>query len=85
MVAGGLLGLLGIGSLLIHVPYATIAPGSARPVNPLVAVTGHEVYKPKGNVLSGGNLTGVYGSNDKPDTTLNLASFSGSVRLRKKP
>ena len=41
--------------------------------------------KPKGNVLSGGNLTGVYGSNDKPDTTLNLASFSGSVRLRKKP
>jgi PDZ domain-containing protein len=51
VIAGGLLGLLGIASLLIHVPYATIAPGSARPVNPLVAVTGHEVYKPKGNVL----------------------------------
>jgi DUF4097 and DUF4098 domain-containing protein YvlB len=39
--------------------------------------------KPKGSVLSGGNLTGVYGASDKPDTTLNLASFSGSVRLRK--
>ncbi|MDQ6909619.1 MAG: PDZ domain-containing protein [Actinomycetota bacterium] len=46
-----MLGLLGIASLLIQVPYATIAPGSARPVNPLVAVTGHEVYTPKGTVL----------------------------------
>ncbi|MFL6211500.1 MAG: DUF4097 family beta strand repeat-containing protein [Pyrinomonadaceae bacterium] len=41
--------------------------------------------KPKGNVvLTGGNLTGVYGQQEKGDATLNLASFSGSVRLRKK-
>jgi len=40
--------------------------------------------KPKGNALSGGNLTGIYGRNEKPDATLNLASFSGSVQLRKK-
>ncbi len=40
---------------------------------------------PKGNVaLTGGNLTGVYGPKEKGDATLNLASFSGSVRLRKK-
>lgn len=41
--------------------------------------------KPKGNiVLTGGNLTGVYGRQEKGDATLTLASFSGSVRLRKK-
>lgn len=51
VIVGSVLGLLGIASLLIRVPYATIAPGSARPVNPLVAVTGHDVYKPKGTVL----------------------------------
>ena len=38
----------------------------------------------KGNVvLTGGNLTGVYGPSEKGDATLTLASFSGSVRLRK--
>ena len=42
-------------------------------------------HKPPDNVLlSGGNLTGVYGQNEKGDATLTLASFSGSVRLRKK-
>jgi PDZ domain-containing protein len=51
VVVGSLLGLLGVAALLIHVPYATIAPGSARPVNPLVAVTGHDVFPPKGKVL----------------------------------
>jgi PDZ domain-containing protein len=51
VIIGGVLGLLGIASLLIHVPYATIAPGSARQVNALVSVTGHEVYPPKGKVL----------------------------------
>ncbi len=41
--------------------------------------------QPKRNVaLTGGNLTGVYGPKEKGDATLNLASFSGSVRLRKK-
>ncbi len=41
--------------------------------------------QPQGNVvLTGGNLTGVYGQKEKGDATLNLASFSGSVRLRKK-
>ncbi len=40
--------------------------------------------KPQGNViLTGGNLTGVCGQNEKGDATLTLASFSGSVRLRK--
>lgn len=34
-------------------------------------------------VLTGGNLTGVYGQKEKGEATLNLASFSGSVRLRK--
>nr|MDQ6927699.1 hypothetical protein [Actinomycetota bacterium] len=51
VIVGGLVGMIGIASLLIHVPYATIAPGSARPVNGLVSITGHEVYPPKGNVL----------------------------------
>jgi DUF4097 and DUF4098 domain-containing protein YvlB len=36
-------------------------------------------------VLTGGNLKGVYGSSEKGDATLTLASFSGSVRLRKMP
>ncbi|HUR48343.1 MAG TPA: S16 family serine protease, partial [Acidimicrobiales bacterium] len=51
VIIGSLVGLLGIASLLIRVPYATIAPGSARQVNSLVVVTGHEVYPPKGKVL----------------------------------
>ncbi len=41
--------------------------------------------QPPGHVeLTGGNLTGVYGQNERGDATLNLASFSGSVRLHKK-
>jgi PDZ domain-containing protein len=51
VIVGGLVGVLGIGSLVIHVPYATIAPGSAKPVNKLVTVTGHDVYPPTGKVL----------------------------------
>ncbi|HEX8178252.1 MAG TPA: DUF4097 family beta strand repeat-containing protein [Pyrinomonadaceae bacterium] len=48
------------------------------------AADGSKPDQPKGNVvLSGGNLTGVYGRNEKGDATLTLASFSGSVRLRK--
>lgn len=51
VIVGGLVGVLGLASLVIHVPYATIAPGSARPVNKLVTVTGHDVYPPTGKVL----------------------------------
>jgi DUF4097 and DUF4098 domain-containing protein YvlB len=46
-------------------------------------VGGPDKNKPKGSVLSGGNLVGIYGRNEKPDVTLNLSSFSGSVQLRK--
>lgn len=51
VAVGGVIGVLGIAALIIHVPYATIAPGSARPVNDLLSVTGHDVYPPKGKVL----------------------------------
>jgi DUF4097 and DUF4098 domain-containing protein YvlB len=49
-----------------------VEPGSAKP--------------PKEDdkiILMGGNLKGVYGASEKGDATLTLASFSGSVRLRK--
>jgi PDZ domain-containing protein len=50
-VAATSLVLVVVGSLFVHVPYATIEPGSARPVNDLVTVHGHDVYPPSGKVL----------------------------------
>lgn len=46
-----LLVVAGIGVAFIRLPYDTIAPGLVREVNDLVAVEGHPVYPPKGEVL----------------------------------
>ncbi len=35
----------------LDLPYYTLAPGSARPVSPLIKASGTEVYPPKGEVL----------------------------------
>lgn len=40
--------------------------------------------KHNGHEMMSGTLTGVTGQHDKGDATLNLASFSGTVRLKKK-
>jgi len=51
---GSMLVVLGLiyGSLfLIHVPYATIAPGHANETTSLIAVDGADVYPPTGDVL----------------------------------
>jgi PDZ domain-containing protein len=42
---------LGVAAGFVELPYDTIAPGSAREVNDLVAVRGHEVFPPDGEVL----------------------------------
>ncbi|HEX8068624.1 MAG TPA: DUF4097 family beta strand repeat-containing protein [Pyrinomonadaceae bacterium] len=45
---------------------------------------GPKSHPPQGNVVLGdGTLTGICGKNEKGGATLNLASFSGTVSLRK--
>jgi hypothetical protein len=58
---------------------------STPPVPPAVPPTGKAPkHPPQGNVMFvDGTLTGVCGKNEKGGATLNLASFSGTIELRK--
>ncbi len=48
---GSLVVVAGIIAGLVRIPYDTIGPGSAKVVNKLVTVTGHDSYPPAGQVL----------------------------------
>lgn len=41
----------GVAAAFVRLPYDTLAPGTARPVNDLIAVEGHPVYPPAGEIL----------------------------------
>lgn len=43
--------VVGVGGALIRLPYDSLAPGSARRVDDIIAVNGHPVYPPEGKVL----------------------------------
>lgn len=54
MVVGAvasMLTIVAVGGLFIRLPYDTVAPGSTRQVNDLIAVKGHAAYPPRGKVL----------------------------------
>lgn len=48
---GSILVVAGIVAGLVRIPYDTIGPGSAKVVNKLVTINGHESYPPAGQVL----------------------------------
>jgi PDZ domain-containing protein len=50
-IALGVLGVALAVSVVVHTPYATLSPGSARATGPLVAVDGTETFPTEGEVL----------------------------------
>ncbi len=45
------LAMVAVAALFVRIPYDTLAPGSARRVDDLIAIEGHPVYPPKGRLM----------------------------------